>query len=65
MSVSLSSEFDIFARRPIQTSVVETTEVTYNPITSAEQRDLEFLISADSDKYVDLNLKLYIRGKLT
>ena len=28
MSLSLSSEFDIFAPRPIQTSVVETTEVT-------------------------------------
>jgi len=65
MTVSLSSEFDIFAPRPIQTSVVETTEVTYKTIASVEQRDLEFMISADSDNYVDLNIKLYIRGKLT
>jgi len=63
MSVSLSSEFDIFAPGPIQTSVVETTEVTYKPIASVEQSDLEFLIPADNDTYVDLN-KLYIRRKL-
>jgi len=30
-----------------------------------EQSDLEFLILADNDTYVDLNIKLYIRGKLT
>ena len=64
MSVSLSSEFVIFAPRPIQTSVAETTEVTYKPIASAEQSDLEFLIPAD-DTYDELNIKLYIRGKLT
>jgi len=65
MSVSLSSEVDIFAPRPIQTSVVDTTEVTYKPIASAEESDLEFLIPADNDTYVDLNIKPYIRGKLT
>jgi len=64
MSVSLSSEFDIFTPRPIQTSVVETTEVTYKPIASVEQSDLELLIPADNDTYVDLNIKLNIRGKL-
>ena len=65
MSVCLSSEFDLFAPRPIQTSVVETTEVRYKPIPSVEQSDLEFLIPADIDTYVNLNIKLYIRGKLT
>ena len=39
MTVYLSTEFDIFAPRPIQKSVVETTEVTYKPIASVEQRD--------------------------
>jgi len=39
--------------------------VTYKPIASVEQSDLEFLIPADNDTYVDLNIKLYIRGKLT
>jgi len=38
--------------------------VSYKPIASAEQSDLEFLIPADNDTYVDLNIKLYIRGKL-
>jgi len=64
MSVCLSSEFHIFAPRPIQTSVFETTEVTYKPIASAEQSDPEFPIPADNDTYVDLNIQLYIRGKL-
>jgi len=65
MSESLSSEFDKFAPRPTHTSVVETTEVTYKPIASVEQSDLELQIPADNDTYLDLNIKLYIRGKLT
>jgi len=64
MSVCLSSKFAIFAPRSIQTSVAETTEVTYKPIASAEQSDLEFPIPADNDTYVELNIKLYIQGKL-
>ena len=39
--------------------------MTYKPIASAEQSDLEFLIPAYNDTYVDINIKLYIRGKLT
>jgi len=39
--------------------------VTYKLIAPEEQSDLEFLIPADKDTYVDLNIKLYIRGKLT
>ena len=39
--------------------------MTYKPIASVEQSDLEFLIPADNDIYVDLNIKLYIRCKLT
>jgi len=63
MSVFLSSEFDLFAHRLIQMSVVETTEVTYKPIDFVEQSDREFLIPADNNTYVDLNIKPYIRGK--
>jgi hypothetical protein len=63
-AASLSSEFDIFASKPVQSSVLETTEVAYKPIASVEQSDLEFLIPADNDTYIDLNIKLYIRGKL-
>ena len=65
MSVSLSSEFDIFAPKLVQASVIETTEVSYKPIASVDQSDLEFLIPSDSDTYIDLNIRLYVRGKLT
>jgi len=34
------------------------------PIPSVEQSGLEFLITADNDTYVDLNIILYIRGNL-
>ena len=65
MSVSLSSEFDIFAPEPVQASVIETTEVSYKPIASVDQSDLEFMIPSDSDTYIDINIRLYVRGKLT
>jgi hypothetical protein len=58
------SEFDIFPSKPVQESVLETTEVVYKPIASVDQSDLEFLIPAD-ETYIDLDIKLYIRGKLT
>ena len=29
-----------------------------------EQSDLEFLIHSDSDTYINLDIKLYLRGKL-
>ena len=62
--VSASTEFDIFATRPVQTSTLETIETAYKPIASLDQSDLEFLIPADNDTYIDLNIQLYIRGKL-
>ena len=65
MSVSLSSDVDSFAPRPIQASNVETTLVTYKSIAYVEQSVLEFLIPTDNNTYVDLNIKIYIRGKLT
>jgi len=30
-----------------------------------DQSDLEFLIPSDADTYIDLDIKIYIRGKLT
>ena len=30
-----------------------------------EQSELEFLIPAEHDTYIDLNIRLYVRGKLT
>jgi hypothetical protein len=62
-AVSVSSELDIFATRPVQTSTLETTETAYKPIASIDQSDLEFLVPA-YDTYIDLNMQLYVRGKL-
>jgi hypothetical protein len=30
-----------------------------------DQSDLEYMISADNDTYIDLNMRLFVRGKLT
>jgi hypothetical protein len=59
-----SSEFDIFASKPVQESLLETTEVVYKPTASLDQSDLEFLIPVDNESYIDLDIKLYVRGKL-
>jgi hypothetical protein len=60
-----SSEFDVFARKPVQNAILDTNVVVYNPISSVDQTDLEFLIPEDNDTYVDPDIKLYIRGKFT
>jgi hypothetical protein len=49
----VSSEFDVFTRKPIQHAVQATDVVIYKPIAPIEQSDLEFLIPTDFDKYVD------------
>jgi hypothetical protein len=59
------SEFDTFASKPVQHAIHETNVVVYKPIASVDQSDLEFLIRADYDTYVDPDIKLYIKGKLT
>jgi len=64
-TVSVISEFDIFASKPIQIFVLETTEVKYKPIACVNQSELEFLIPGENDTYIDLDIKRYIRGKLT
>jgi hypothetical protein len=61
---SVSSEFDIFANRPVQSSMLETVETSYKPIAPADQNDLEFLVPGDSDTYIYLDIKLFVRGKL-
>jgi hypothetical protein len=60
----ISTGLDIFASKPVQTFVLEMTEVAYKPLESVDQSDLEFLISSDGDTYIDLNFKLFIRAKL-
>jgi len=60
----MGTEFDIFAPKPRQIAVEGTTETIYKPIASIDKTSIEFLIPGDSDTYIDLDLKLYIRGKL-
>ena len=60
-----STEFDIFATRPVQNSTIEKLETAYKQIACLDQSDLEFLIPADHDTYIDLNIQQYVRGKLT
>ena len=62
--LSVTSDFDIFAHKPIQSSILETVETVYKPIAPVEQSDFEFLIPADSDTYIDLEIKLNVLGKL-
>jgi hypothetical protein len=54
----VSSDFDIFAGRPIQSSILETVETRYKPIAPLDESDLEFVIPADNESYVDLDNKL-------
>jgi len=60
----MGTEFDIFAPKPRQIAVEGTFETIYKPIVSIDQTDIEFLISGDSDSYIELDLKLYIKGQL-
>ena len=63
--VSASTEVEIFATRPVQSSTLETLEASYKPFAALDQNDLEFLVPANQDSYIDLSIQLYIRGKLT
>ena len=63
--LSASTEFDIFATRHVQSSIIEMIETAYKSIASLDQRDLEFLITADHGTYIELIIQLYIHGKLT
>ena len=60
----ISTDFDLFARKARQDGCVETIETIYKPIASVDQTDIELLIPADSDTYIDPNIHLFIRRKL-
>jgi len=47
--VFVSSEFDVFDRKPVPHAIHESNVVVYKPIASIDQSDLEFLIPADYD----------------
>jgi len=60
----VTCEFDIFAHKPVQTAILETNVVQYRPIAAVDQNDLEFLIPGDNETYIDLDIKLFVKGKL-
>jgi len=60
----VGTEFDIFVRKPKKSSTVETNETIYRPIASVDQPEIEFVIPGDSDTYVVLDLKLFVKEKL-
>jgi len=36
----------------------------YKPIATVDQNDLEFLIPGDNETYIDLDIKLFVKGRL-
>jgi hypothetical protein len=55
---SVSSEFDIFVHRPIQTALLGNVETVYKSVALWSKNDLEFVMPGDSDTYIDLDIKL-------
>ena len=60
----VGTDFDIFVHKPKESSTVENNETIYRPIASFDQTDIEFVIPGDSDTYVDLDMKLFVKGNL-
>jgi hypothetical protein len=58
--VCASSEFDVFADRPVQTSTVNTVDIGHKPTTAIDQRNIEFTIPVDDERYIDPNMQIYI-----
>jgi hypothetical protein len=56
--------FDIFAPKPIQSGVEQTIDTNYKRVASVEQSDLEFVIPGESYSYLDLDIKLFVKGKV-
>jgi hypothetical protein len=59
----VGTEFDIFAPKPIQSGVEQTIDTIYKPVASVDQSDMEFVIRGNSDTYLDLDIKLFVKGK--
>jgi len=60
----ISSELDIFAHKPVHSAILGTNVVHYKSIATVDQNDLEFLIPGDTETYIDLDIKLYVKGRL-
>jgi len=60
----VSSEFDIFVKKPTQSAILDSHVLHHKPIATVDQNDLEFLVPGDNETYIDLNFKLYVKGML-
>jgi len=60
----ISSEFDIFVKKPIQSAILDNHVVRYKTIATVDQNDLEFLVPGDNETYTDLNIKLFVKSRL-
>ena len=49
----------------MQSAVVSDRVSIYKPIAAVDQNVLEFVVRRDNESYIDLNIKLMIKGKLT
>lgn len=57
----MKSELDLFESPPIQTSVIKTEEISYNPIASLDNSStIEFVSLGNGETYRDLN-SIYLR----
>ena len=57
----MKSELDLFESPPIQTSVIKTEEICYNPIASLDNSStIEFVSLGNGETYRDLN-SIYLR----
>jgi len=60
-----SSVTSYLAQKPIQTFVFRSIESAYKHIAPVDQNDLEIFISVEHDTYIDFEINIYVRGKLT
>jgi len=58
----VSSEFDIFVQKPIQTAILDV--VRCMSIATVDQNVLEFFVPGDNETYIDQDIKLYVRGQI-
>ena len=65
MFACTKSELDLFLAKPVQTAILGIRDILYKSIASVNQTDLEFVIPGDNETHIDLNIKLYVHGKLT
>jgi len=47
----ISSEFDIFVKKPTQSAILDSHVVRFKPIATVDQNDLEFLVPGDNETY--------------